>query len=77
MVNFNFLNKYFLELKLEGLNTEERRIAHIIARKLELRSVSKGKEPNRYMTIKRSHIRGKLYSFMSMNETQVRYGKIF
>lgn len=63
----------FLELKLEGMNIEERRLAHITARRLDLRSVSKGKELNRYMLIKRNHVRGKLYSCMSMNETQVAY----
>lgn len=52
------------------MTSEERRIAHIMARKLDLRSVSRGKEPERYMTIKRSRTRGGIFSCLSMNETQ-------
>lgn len=52
------------------MNCEERKITHIIARKLDLRSVSRGKDPDRYMIIKRNRIYGRLFSCLSMNETQ-------
>lgn len=55
------------------MNCEKRRITHIIARKLDLRSVSRGKDPERYMTIKRSRMRNGLFSCLSMNETQSLY----
>lgn len=55
------------------MSYKERRITHITARKLDLRSVSSGKDPERYTTIKRSRMRGGLFSCMSMNETQSLY----
>uniref|UniRef100_A0A915DEP9 RNA helicase n=1 Tax=Ditylenchus dipsaci TaxID=166011 RepID=A0A915DEP9_9BILA len=58
------------ELRLHPMKSEERRLAHIAARQLDLRSVSHGKDPNRYMVIKRSRACGSVFFCMSMNETQ-------
>jgi len=52
------------------MKSEERRLTHIAARRLDLRSVSHGKEPNRHMVIKRSRACGSVFFCLSMNETQ-------
>ncbi|KAH7727727.1 Protein F52B5.3 [Aphelenchoides avenae] len=56
------------ELKLDAMTREERKLTHNLARKLELRSISRGVEPNRYMTIMRQRPRGHLFSLT--NETE-------
>lgn len=50
------------------MTREERKLTHNLARKLELRSISRGVEPNRYMTIMRQRPRGHLFSLT--NETE-------
>lgn len=50
------------------MTREERKLTHNLARKLDLRSTSRGVEPNRYMTIMRQRPRGHLFSLT--NETE-------
>ncbi|KAI1728932.1 helicase associated domain (HA2) domain-containing protein [Ditylenchus destructor] len=66
----DFIESGEAELKLESLRNDQRRITHLAARCLDLRSVSYGKEPNRFMVIRRARACASLFFSTHMNDTQ-------
>lgn len=58
----------FLELNLEPMTREERKLTHDLVLKLGLRSVGRGEEPSRYMTIMRPRSKDHLSAITKARE---------